>query len=310
MKKIVISILFLITCVTAPFTYAQNGELSESGYGIRLNDALPKIIPNNWTIKFADNTLRGYRIQWSKGQRWSETLQMIGENYNVSFLSDSENKIIYCTKSYELLQRGFTLVANEYEADKYNLARIKEKAEIQHIQYQALMDEMQSNDEKLNNLERQINSQLYSYHEAKNQLLANHGSANALGVPIGTHYVTMENEDNLITPIQLIAFNPKDSIKVVEPGDMKVRLNEYYKKRWNYEVILAADSEPLKVSIPYALTMPSQSLKGDTLTLSKSINHSDNDIAVFIKVLKTTVKSSKDTPDGYIELKYVTKHGE
>jgi len=48
--------------------------VAEAGDNVPLSDALPKIVPSNYTFRFAQGASAGEKISWGAGQDWLETL--------------------------------------------------------------------------------------------------------------------------------------------------------------------------------------------------------------------------------------------
>jgi hypothetical protein len=303
MRQIVlVFVTVLLSCASA---HAEYGLVKSDGYRIPLGEAVQQIAPFEWRVMFEDNTLRSYQVSWSKGKRWGEVLDELGSQYDIAFLGDARNKTLYCANTKELVSRGFTLVGTDYEAEKYNLKAIAYRATSETEAMADITTRVRDGKTNLVDIEYSVNQKLRDYESQKSQLLAAESTAIAMGLPSDKEFVSIVTEDYKVVPIKVIAVDPNDKYKLLNSGDLLNSANEYFSKRWKFNVYLRADSEDLKVSIPFTLKMPSESLTNDIKSFSKSINTPENPVAVYFKVFKNQQYSDGL---GAIEVRYQRKN--
>ena len=304
MRHLFIFILAAALCMSE--AHAEYGLVKSDGYKIPLGEAVQQLAPSEWRIMFEDNTLRSYQISWNKGKRWGEVLDELGIQFDIAFVGDARTKTLYCANTKELVARGFTIVATDYEAEKFNLKKIAQRAQLETETFAEVIGSVQQAKTNLVNIEHTVNTQLRAYEEQKVDLLTAESTALALGMPTDKDFVSIVTEDYKVVPIKIIAVDPNDQYRLLNAGDLLVSTEEYFLKRWKYKVYLKADSEDLKVTIPITLKMPSDTLENDIRTFSKSINTPDNKVGVYFKVFKNQQVNSES--QGSIEIRYQRKN--
>lgn len=299
--------IFIVAAVLSiNAAHAEYGLVKSDGYKLPLGEAVQQLVPSEWRVMFEDNTLRSYQVSWSKGKRWGEVLDDLGSQFDIAFIGDARTKTLFCANTKELVARGFTIVGTDYEAEKFNLAKISQRAHSETEAMAEVVGNVKQAKSNLVDIEYSVNKQLRAYEDQKASLLSAESTAIAMGLPSDKDFVSIVTEDYKVVPIKIVAVDPNDKFKLLNAGDLLFSANEYFYKRWKYKVNLKSDSEDLKVSIPFTLRMPSDTLENDIRSFSKSINTPENKVGVYFKVFKNQQVSTDN--QGSIEIRYQRKN--
>ncbi|MDI5833290.1 hypothetical protein OCF84_20810 (plasmid) [Shewanella xiamenensis] len=284
--------------------HAQYGLVKHDGYKIPLGEAVNQIAPSEWRILFEDNNFRSYQVSWTKGKRWGEVLNDIGDLYDIAFVADARTKHLYCANSKELTARGYILVATDYEAEKYNLNSIITRAEIETQKMATMVAKVELSKKNLIDIEYDVSRQLINYEDEKKSLIAAESTALAMGMPSDKGFVSIDPDDYQVEPIKVIAIDPNAESKTINAGDFIESANDYFKRKWNYSVSLSDKSDDVKVSLPISVKLPSKTLEEDVRALSNAINTANAKVNVYFKVFPNRVTS---TGQRSIEVRYKEK---
>ncbi len=303
----VIYLLILAMCLPASYVHAEYGQVKHDGYKVKLGAAMGQIVPEEWSVNFTDNSLRNYQVHWSRGARWTEVLDEMGNRFDVAFILDSPRHKVFISNTEDLRARGLTVVATDYEASRIKL----NKLDVASLRAQEEMMQVASNigQAKSTLIETQQLIRLKSdeYVRTQDQLVASQAQAVALGMDIDNTFGADLVVKEQVAPVRVISTDPRVKIQMVEAGDLVEQLNAYFKARWNFGVVKSRDGLELQASLPYSLRMPGTSIEDDVRTFSKAVNNDLNKLSVFFRVMEG--KNRNKGVDGVIEIKYAKKAG-
>tara|TARA_R110002033_G_scaffold135713_4_gene175330 strand:+ start:20830 stop:21744 length:915 start_codon:yes stop_codon:yes gene_type:complete len=301
----VLGLIFVAMAFLSPHANAQQGEVKEAGYKIPVGLAVTKIVPDNWKVMFTDNTMRNYQVTWSKGDRWTSILDQIGMQYDLAFVADAQTKVLYVSDTKDLLVRGITLVASEGEAKKINLADVEFSALDAEYELQSVTNDVKQSTVAVINIENEIYKSVSDLESESARLTASQSRSVALGNPIDKSITMDLMNPSKAQEIELYVASNDDESSLIEAGEILLATNNYFTNKWNYEVVFSKRSQPLVVTLPHSLRMPSKSMEGDVNSFSSAINNKKNSVNLFFKVIKG--HSIDGTRDGQIQITIANK---
>jgi len=306
MKVLCLFCALIFTIAPCSYVYAQKGEVKEAGYKIPVGLAVAKIVPHNWKVMFTDNTMRNYQVTWSKGDRWTNILDQVGMQYDLAFVADAQTKVLYVSDTKDLLVRGITLVASAGEANKINLADIEIAAQDAEFEMQTVNSDIKQSTNAVINIENEIYDSVNALERESERLAVSQSRSVAMGNPVNKAITMDLMNPSKAQEIQLYVASNDDESSLIEAGELLASTNKYFTDKWNYEVVFSKKSQPLIVSLPHSLRMPSQSIEEDIKSFSSAINNKKNSVNIFFKVIKG--RSIDGTRDGQIQITIASKN--
>lgn len=268
---------------------AEYGIVSEEGYKVPLQDAMQKIVPADWGVYYQDNEYRAYQIHWYAGSRWSEVLHDVGSRFDIAFVLDARDNRVYVSDTDELRRRGINMVNNNSAARLVGLEKVVRDSIGEELNYSKLVSTITSNKAKLIDKQHRIDLMVRAYEDIQGELSTAQSDALRYGVPIDNTFGADLDIKEVVHPTRFIVTSEAERHQLVAAGDVITSLAEYFANRWGYQVSKLKDSLKVDATLPYSIRLPGISVEDDLRLLSKSMNHDDNDVSVYFRVVKSGV---------------------